>query len=126
MKISNVIHGAVGIVLLSPLFAFAQIADGPVAGPFQDLLSNILVFTNTVLIPFIIGIGFLAFVWGMFRYFIAGGASEDSREAGKRLMINATIGFVVIIIFFGVINLFTTSIGLEGQLIDDIPQVREI
>lgn len=106
-----------------PTVTFAQIADRAYGGPFEQLLANILVFTNEVLIPFIIGIGFLAFVWGMFKYFIAGGASEESRESGKSLMIHATIGFVVIIIFFGVINLLTSSTGLEGELINDIPQV---
>ncbi|MEY2665648.1 MAG: hypothetical protein RLZZ480_753, partial [Candidatus Parcubacteria bacterium] len=52
---------------------------------FGKLLKNILEFTNKVLIPFIIGIGFLVFVWGMFKYFIAGGADEDKRESGKQL-----------------------------------------
>ena len=113
-------------LILAPSITLAQIADGPTGGAFQTLLENILNFINDVLIPFIIGIGFLFFVWGMFKYFIAGGASEESKESGKSLMINATIGFVVIIIFFGVINLLTSSIGLEGQLIRNVPQVPNI
>jgi hypothetical protein len=110
--------------LFVPLVASAQLAtaDGG-AGPFGDMLKNILAFTNTILIPFIIGIGFLFFVWGMFLYFIAGGHSDESREKGKGLMISATIAFVVIIIFFGVINLLTSSTGLEGQFIKNVPQV---
>lgn len=109
--------------LLIPGFAMAQIATEGGGGPFEVLLKNILNFANTVLIPFIIGIGFLFFVWGMFQYFIAGGASEESKEKGKSLMINATIGFVVIIIFFGMINLLTSSTGLEGQYIKNVPRV---
>ncbi len=91
--------------------------------PLADLFRNIIAFANTVLIPFIIGIGFLFFVWGMFQYFIAGGANEDSREKGKRLMISATIAFVVIIIFFGAINLLTSSTGLQGERLENVPQV---
>lgn len=107
-----------------PSFAFAQIAtNAGGGGQFELLLKNILAFTNTVLIPFIIGIGFLTFVWGMFQYFIAGGANDESKEKGKSLMINATIGFVVIIIFFGIINLLTSSTGLEGQFIKNVPTV---
>ncbi len=109
--------------LFVPLTASAQLATGGGAGPFEDLLKNILNFSNEILIPFIIGIGFLFFVWGMFLYFIAGGASDESKEKGKSLMINATIGFVVIIIFFGAINLLTSSTGLEGQFIKNVPQV---
>jgi heme/copper-type cytochrome/quinol oxidase subunit 2 len=110
-----------GFVLLAqPNLAAAQsFSDNPLA----ELLRNIIAFANTVLIPFIIGIGFLFFVWGMFQYFIAGGANEESREKGKRLMISATIAFVVIIIFFGVINLLASSTGLEGETLKNVPQV---
>lgn len=105
-------------VLLLPSLTLAQgLADGGPGGAFGILLNNILVFTNQVLIPFIIGIGFLVFVWGMFQYFIFGGANEDSKEKGKSLMIWATIGFVMIIIFWGLIRLLATSIGLEGESI---------
>ena len=111
------------LALSVPLVSSAQIATAGGGGPFEVLLKNILNFGNTVLIPFIIGIGFLVFVWGMFQYFIAGGANEESREKGKRLMINATIAFVVIIIFFGAINMLSESTGLQGQKIKNVPQV---
>ena len=96
-------------------------------GDFQRLLENILEFINAVLIPFIIGIGFLVFVWGMFRYFIAGGADEGKREEGKNLMIYATLGFVLIVIFWGIVNLLASSTGLEDdKRLEDIPQVPTI
>ena len=109
--------------MLFPFVSFAQLATNGTGGPFEILLKNILNFGNTVVIPFIIGMGFLVFVWGMFQYFVAGGANEESKEKGKRLMINATVAFIVIIIFFGAINLLTTSTGLEGQKIKNVPQV---
>jgi uncharacterized membrane protein YidH (DUF202 family) len=109
-----------GIVVASslPLSAFAAgIVDDGTGGGFGTLLKNILRFSNDVLIPFIIGIGFLVFVWGMFKYFIAGGADEGKREEGKSLMIYATLGFVLIIVFWGIVNLFAESTGLEGDTI---------
>ncbi len=109
-----------------PNFSFAQIAGSSNGGQFEDLLLNIMQFINEILIPFIIAIGFLFFVWGMFRYFIFGGADEESREKGKSLMIHATLGFVMIIIFFGVVNLITSSIGLEGKTIENIPKIPTI
>ena len=114
------------ILLLVPSVVGAQLATSASGGPLELLLTNILEVVNTVLIPFIIGIGFLSFVWGMFKYFIAGGANEEKREAGKSLMIYATVGFVIIIIFFGVVNLLTESTGLQGQSIQFIPQVSPI
>ena len=104
-------------------FAAAQIATSGGGGQFKKLLKNILNFTNTVLIPFIIGIGFLVFVYGMFKYFIAGGADEEKRESGKQMMIYATLGFVLIIVFWGIVNLLTSSTGLQGDTLDDRPKV---
>ena len=114
---------AVMTLALLPNVSSAQIAVNGTGGPLADMLRNILVFGNEVVIPFIIGIGFLMFVWGMLQYFIFGGASDESREKGKKLMISSTIAFVVIIIFFGAINLLTTTTGLEGQKIKNVPQV---
>ena len=109
-------------MLLMPIVTFAQ-ADGFQAdgGEFGDLLKNILGFINGVLIPFILGIGFLVFVWGMFRYFIAGGANDDAKEQGKSLMVYATLGFVLIIIFWGVVNLIAQSTGWQDENLEDIP-----
>ena len=114
-------------MLLMPIVTFAQ-ADGFQAdgGEFGDLLKNILGFINGVLIPFILGIGFLVFVWGMFRYFIAGGANDDAKEQGKSLMVYATLGFVLIIIFWGVVNLIAQSTGWEDENLEDIPDAIPI
>ena len=110
-----------GSLLLLPVMASAQIVDSGNAGPFEDLLINIVTFINDILIPFIIAIGFLVFVWGMFRYFIAGGANDEAKQSGKSLMIWATLGFVLIIVFWGVINLIASSTGLDKGNIENIP-----
>ena len=109
--------------MMLPGISSAQIADSSNAGAFEDLLENILVFSNDVLIPFIIGIGFLVFVFGMFKFFILGGANDEKKEQGKSLMIYATIGFVLIIIFFGVVNLLSESTGLTGETIRNVPRI---
>ena len=84
-------------------------------GAFGTLLITLVEFSNTILIPFVIGIGFLFFVWGMFQYFIAGGANDEAKEKGKSLMIYATLGFILILVFWGIINILASSTGLEKQ-----------
>ena len=113
-------------LFLLPFLASAQLAEKANGSALQLLLSNILGFTNTVLIPFIIGIGFLVFVWGMFQFFIAGGSNDEAKEKGKSLMIYATLGFVLIIVFWGVINLLTSSTGLQGKNMDNTPVTKTI
>ena len=101
------------------LGAHHALATGSFAGDsygsdseLDNLLGNILLFTNNVLIPFILGIGFLVFVYGMFQYFIAGGANDEKKEKGKSLAVYAVLGFVLVVIFWGIINLIATSTGL--------------
>jgi len=91
-------------------------------GAFGTLLRTIIEFSTNVLIPFIIGIGFLVFVWGMFQYFIAGGANDESKEKGKSLMIYAIVGFLLIIVFWGIINLLASSTGLAGKTLESPPR----
>ena len=110
MKKISYLLGSLAMLAL-PAVTLAQFE--PTGGEFGDLLANILRFANQVLIPFIIGIGFLVFVWGMFQYFIAGGANDEAKEKGKSLMIYATLGFVLIIVFWGIINLLAGSTGLN-------------
>lgn len=114
-------------LLALPFLASAQgLASGNSSGgKFGTLLKSLLEFTNSVLIPFIIGIGFLIFVWGMFWYFIAGGANDEKKEKGRSLMIYATLGFVLIVVFWGVINLITSSLFNDADIrnLDNLPKV---
>ncbi len=121
-KIAYYIAGI--FVTFTPQLASAQLATFGGGGPFAILLVNIIAFINNVLIPFIIAMGFLAFVWGMFKYFILGGSDDDKKVQGKSLMIHATMGFVIIIIFFGLVNMITSSTGLEGETLKNIPIVE--
>ena len=122
-QIKKVAALSTGLLAL-PLVSFAQFE--PDGGAFGALLNNILVFSNNVIIPFIIGIGFLVFVFGMFQFFIAGGANDEKKEQGKSLMIYATLGFVLIIVFWGIINLLTSSTGLDGESVKNLPTVNVI
>ncbi len=127
MRRLKLFTGSTALFLL-PFLVSAQIgksgnglADGNSSGgAFGTLLGTIIEFSNNVLIPFIIGIGFLVFVWGMFQYFIAGGANDESKEKGKSLMIYAIVGFLLIIVFWGIINLLASSTGLGGDTLDTI------
>jgi hypothetical protein len=99
-----------------PLFARAQFeADG---GPLGDTLANLITFSNDYIIPFILGLGFLFFVWGMFLYFIKGGSNDDDKAKGKSLLVYATAGFVLIFIFWGLVELFAESTGLQKPTLD--------
>lgn len=114
-------------LFLTPvLFVSAQVGTGLVGGKINDnalsnLLRNILAFTETILVPFILGIGFLVFVWGMFQYFILGGANDEAKEKGKSLIFYALAGFVLILVFWGLVNILANFTGGTGESLQTVP-----
>ena len=121
----NIKYFALSSFMALPMMSSA--ADFGGDGDLTTFLDSILVFTNDVLIPFILGIAFLLFVWGMFQYFIAGGANEEAKEKGKSLLIYSILGFVLIIVFWGIINLLAGSTGLDDGTLEDglVPTVTD-
>ena len=117
--------GSAALFILPFVTAAQGLTTNGSGGRLGQLLNNILTFTSNVLIPFILGIGFLAFVWGMFQFFIAGGSNDEAKEKGKSLMIYATLGFVIIIIFYGVVNFLADTTGLQDNNLRNIPSVPQ-
>ncbi len=123
----NFLYGLLAAVIVAlPAITQAQnggIAQGQTtASSLGVFMTNVLNFINTVLIPFILAIGFLVFVWGVFKYFILGGANDEAKESGKSLIMYAIGGFVVILAFWGIVNIISNGIGLESRL-DSTPNV---
>lgn len=91
--------------------------SGANSTPLGIFITNVVTFTNTILLPAVLAIAFFVFVWGIFQYFIVGGANDEKKEQGKSLMIYATLGFVFIVIFWGLVNFLANTVGLGGQTV---------
>lgn len=96
-------------VLVVPSLTFAQTLSA------QSFIAKFLTFSNNVLIPFLIGIAFLLFIINVIRFFVVQGSNDKGKEAAKSLAIYSVLAFVVILVFWGVVNLFADSIGLSGK-----------
>ncbi|MBY0537768.1 pilin, partial [Patescibacteria group bacterium] len=96
---------------------------GQMAGFFRA----ILIFINAVLIPLVLGLAFLAFVWGVFKFFILGGSDSEKQAEGKSLMIYAVAGFVLILSLYGIVNFLTTGLGFDNDTISvpNVPSERQ-
>ena len=105
---------AVSFLYLLPVFVFAQVVVDN-SDELKDYIGDVIGFINTALIPAILAIAFLVFIWGIFQYFIAGASDEEKRESGRKLMLWGIIGFVVIIAIVGIVNLLAGATGLGGQ-----------
>jgi succinate dehydrogenase/fumarate reductase cytochrome b subunit len=102
-------------LVVFPLLTFAQPAATTVSGNgLQNFFKNLLAFINDKFIPFLIGLAFLFFIINAIRYFVIGGAEEEGRENAKNLALYSVFAFVTIIIFWGVINMLTSSLTSLG------------
>ena len=94
-------------------------AQGSTAGAIggstlSAFLLSIIGFINTLLVPLVFAIAFIVFIWGVFQYFIAGGADEEKRETGKSLMLWGIIGFFVMASVWGLVNIVRGSFSLTN------------
>lgn len=110
------------IVLLLPAGALAADAGSLNVAPIQNLSTSIIALINTVVVPFVFAIAFLVFIWGVYTYFIAGGASEEKRSEGAKFVLSGLIGFAAMITVWGLVNILVGTIpGLAGQKRPDLP-----
>jgi len=84
------------------------------AQSLQSMIPNVLTFLSSVVVPFLIGIAFLFFVANVIRYFVIESTAEDGRKKAKALAIYGVAAFVIIVIFWGVVNMLVSSTGLDG------------
>jgi len=122
-KISLVITSLTFILLPFITQAVDFLGNVGSGGDLGIALESILEFINSVLIPFLLAIGFFVFVWGIIKYFVIGGDNDDAKASGKSLIIYAIAGFVVILAFWGIVNIISSGIGLNDATLDDTPQV---
>jgi len=80
----------------------------------QGYYSSIAGVINGILVPLLIAIAFITFLWGVYRYFILGADDDAKRQEGRTFVLYGIIGFVVIIAFWGLVGIVGTTIGLSA------------
>ena len=100
-------------LLIAPILVRAQTPSFN-GGALGSYTASIIEFINRFLIPFIWAIAFVVFIWGVFLYFIAGGANEEQRDKGKQLVFWGITAFVVMSCLWGLVNLLTNTFGFGG------------
>ena len=92
------------LITIAPAITFAQ--------NLQGMASTTLEFIDGTVIPSCLGLDSCS-LWSMLSVLVFGSTEQDGREKAKQLAIYSVIGFVVIVVFWGIINLLTSSIGLD-------------
>ena len=95
-----------------PVTTFAATAACPEkVTNFGDIICKFGVILNS-LIPVIVALGVVYFVWGVVVYVIADG--EEAKKKGKDRMIFGIIGFTVIVGLWGLVNIVIKTFDLSA------------
>jgi hypothetical protein len=101
------------ILLLSamPLIASAQLTEFNtqyVSGYSNSIIGVI----NNYLVPVLLALAFIVFLWGVFKNFIWKAESGEAHTEGSKFVAWGLIGFVVILSLWGLVNVVAVTLGL--------------
>ena len=98
---------------VSPLFLFLIPVISNAQG-LQEYIPSFVNFLSDVIIPFLLGIAFLVVVINTVRFFVFESTNKEGQEKAKGFIIYSIFAFVVIIAFWGIINLLAGATDLDG------------
>lgn len=101
------------VVSFMPFLALAQ--GGGCTGVGLGTIEGIICKIGDILdiiIPILIVLGVVYFVWGVVTYFISG--DEEAKKKGRDRIIYGIIGLVVIVAMWGLVGIVKNTFGLNN------------
>lgn len=97
-----------------PFFTFADVSSSGINTTYlQGYATSIIDIINGLIVPVLLAIAFLFFIWGVVNYFIFGAANDKKREEGRNFILWSIIGFVVIFSVWGLVGLVGSTFSLS-------------
>lgn len=104
---------AVVLGLSAPYLAYAQGACDYV--DTNDTIQGLICRAGDilgVLLPFLVALGVIVFVWGVITYVIA--SDEEAKKSGRDRMIYGIIGLAVIVALWGLVRIVTNTFDVPA------------
>jgi len=99
--------------------AFAQSSGGGL-GSFRDLINTIGGLITKYVIPFLVAIAILYFLWNII-HFVSSMGNEKEREEFKKYSINGIIALFILLSVWGIIGIFSTTLFNKTPGIPQFP-----
>jgi hypothetical protein len=93
----------VSILVITPLVTMAATVD------LFSILTTLNVLLTKWIVPILITLGVIYFIWGVLQFIL--GSAEEAKKEGRAKILNGLIGLFVIIAFWGIIALVTSTFG---------------
>jgi hypothetical protein len=115
MKKSLLYIGAL-VAVFAPGLVSAQSGNG-----IDDAIEAVQGWISA-LIPLVIGIAVLVFLWGVVQY-ITAGSDSDKRKEGGYLMAYGIVGLFVMISIWGLVNFVADTTGITPGTTPSAPEI---
>ncbi|MHB8709981.1 MAG: pilin [Minisyncoccota bacterium] len=92
----------------------SQSSGGIDARYLQGYAASIINIINSLVAPVLLAIAFIFFLFGVYRYFILGAASDTERATGRQFILWGIIGFVVIFSLWGIVAMVGNTFNLTA------------
>lgn len=111
-----------GLAFFAPALAFAQARISNI----NDAGNFIIATVNNVLVPVLLTVAFITFIWGIFQSFILNGGDPEKREGGQKLMIYGIVGFFLMVSVWGLVNILVGTFNFNQNVpyIPTTPGIR--
>jgi hypothetical protein len=96
----------------------------PNTSALQGYAGSFVSFVNTALVPLLVALAFIVFLWGVADSYILHPGDEEKRKSGHQFVLWGIIGFVVIFSLWGLVNLVSSALGLWGDTAPPAPGVN--
>jgi len=100
-------------IVSAPLLASAAAFQGAVATTdIWSILSKLNQLLSSI-IPVLITLAVVYFIWGVIQYTVS--TDEEAKKGARGKIIGGLIGLFIIIAFWGILSLITTTTGVGSQ-----------
>lgn len=99
------------MTFMVPIVTFAGLLQNKEAGQLGTAVGGLTTGIAGILVPLVLIMCFVAFLWGVFLYFIAGSGNEDKRATGRIYLIYSIVGFVCIATLWALVYFVIDTIG---------------
>lgn len=101
--------------------AFPAIAGAQASGEGIIRLVDLTGVIVSRLIPVIIGIAVLVFIWGILKYVVA--KSDEEQSEARKVMLYGIIVLFVMVSVWGLVNLLGDTLGLDSDAVPRAPDL---
>ena len=121
MHLSKKIIALASLAAFAPAIAFAQINTSYLQGSGQNILGLI----NGTIIPLLIAVVVIGFIWSAVRYFFGKSSKEggDKHEQHRTTMIWGIVAIFVIVSVWGFVNILQNIFGVQSTSSITLPKV---